>query len=157
MPNYGDVALNQSIGPDWDRSQLHDQNFALMTVGHQDGVSDVYLESDPEARHQFAWCDLLYRQEFDVNRTRGYRLVNKNDGWVKNPNLWEWDATGNCVCFGQALMARPAELYFRDLKLREEQRKSRKDKEADAALAIAEAAGIQAEIGEKSTRRRAAR
>lgn len=117
MANYGDVALN--LPADWNRRKLTDQRFALLTVGHQDGIADARLKDHPDELHQFAWVMPTFKglpnDEVDVNRTKGYKFVKKTDGWEKNENLWEWDAEGYCTFQGQRLMARPAELFFADM------------------------------------------
>ena len=140
MPNYGDVALN--LSPKWSRSLEHNQDYALWTVGHENGVADVYLTSDPEAKHQFAWVDPRRKDEITKNKVKGYRFVHKSL-FTKNENLWgDWTPDGFIQCFDQNLMCRPEELYLRDRLEREEAALRAKDKDSDAARRLAARAGI---------------
>jgi hypothetical protein len=142
VPNYGDIALN--LPPSWRRTDQHDKNYALGTVGHEDGVADARLKDDPEKRHQFAFVDPRYRDEVDINRSKGYVFVKKGE-WEKNDNLWEWDAEGFCVFRSQRLMARPAELFFADMAQRRQQRDRvmGTNRDEEAAQEIARRAGIE--------------
>lgn len=153
MANYGDVALG--LKPEWDRSSEHNQEYALRIVGHTNGVADARLKNDPDKRHQFAWVDPTYLKEVNVNRTKGYVFVNKNTGWEKADNLWEWNAEGNLLYEGQLLMARPGELYWKDLDKRIELRGGVKDNADEEAENIAARAGIR--ISREEGRRRSAR
>lgn len=143
MANYGDVALG--LGPDWDRSNYHDQQYVLSTVGHDHGRADAYLDKEPDKQHQFAWVDPRYRDEVAVNRTKGYVFVNKDD-WAINELLWQWDAEGYCIRFdGQRLMARPKEIFVADM-LKRKQRRSEVmggNKEDEEVARRAEKLGIQ--------------
>ena len=139
MANFGDIALN--LPQDWSRFKLHDKRQALMTVGHEDGVADAYLTEEPEARYQFAWVEPRYKDEVDMNRTRGYKFVTKSE-WTKNEDLWEWDAEGYCLCMGQRLMARPAALFFADLAERQRVRANLKNRAEEEVQEIAERYGI---------------
>lgn len=142
MANYGDIALN--LPADWSRSKQHDQNYALMTVGHTDGVADARLTKEPDKRHQFAWVDTRYKDEIDINRTKGYVFV-KTPDWTKNESIWEWDAEGFCVCKGQRLMARTEEKFLADMEARRKQRNSvmKQNKDEDEARELAARAGIR--------------
>ena len=123
-PNYGDVALN--LPPDWSRSlTATDPQFMLTTVGHVNGVADARLKADPGKRHQFRW-NAANDPSISVFRSRHYSFVNKNAGWEKNEELWEWDGEGFIVHNGQRLMARDAEWYFKDL----EEEAARSEREA---------------------------
>ena len=152
MANYGDVAL--SLGPEWARYKLHDQNYGLMIVGHVNGVADAYLTIDPDQEHQFAWVETRYRDEIDINRSKGYRFV-KQDEWTKNENLWEWDAEGFVLCKGQRLMARTKERFLEDMAARRKQRDQfmGTNKDEEKALEIAARAGIEITGAEKPNRR----
>ena len=147
MANYGDIALN--LPPDWERARQHDPNYALMTVGHQNGVSDAYLIDEPDKRYQFAWVLRTFKgvpnEEVDINRTKGYSFVKKGE-WEKNANLWEWDAEGFLTCKGQSLMARPAELFLADMAARKRQRDQvmgGRNKEEERIAEMAARAGIE--------------
>lgn len=142
MANYGDIALN--LPADWSRFKQHDQNYALMTIGHAEGVSDVRLTKEPDKRHQFAWVDTRYKDEIDINRTKGYRFVTEKE-WTKNEHLWEWDAEGFLLCKGQRLMARDEDRFLADMAARKKQRDSvmRTNKDEDEAQELAARAGIR--------------
>jgi hypothetical protein len=104
VANYGDAALN--LGPEWARYKENDQNYALQIVGHDGGESDVYLKTDPDKKHQFAWVDTKYSEDVQINQSKRYRFVKKDDGWVKRDGLWDWDAEGFLVFRTLRLMAR---------------------------------------------------
>lgn len=143
MPNnYGDLALN--LKPDWVRGAQSDQNYALMMVGHSNGVADAYLTKEPDARHQFAWVDQRYRDDDAINKTKGYHYV-KNTTWTKTDDLWEWDAEGFCVFKTYKLMARSEDRFLADMSERRAQRDRvmGSNREEDDAARIAERAGIE--------------
>lgn len=153
MANYGDVALN--LSPDWDRRLQHNQNYALWTIGHENGTADVYLEADPDARHQFAWVDPKRGDDVTVNQVKGYRFVKKADGWTKNPNLWgDWTPEGLIRNFDQLLMARAAALHFEDKAKRDRDIANRKDKDSEKAREIARQVGIDIDDDDQPVRRR---
>lgn len=112
-PNYGDCALH--LPPEWSRLRLasgHD--FMRSTVGHENGIADLHLQDDPGKAHQFAWCDPKDTDRRDYLRSEKYEWVKGggDDGpWIKNPELWEWDAEGYVWHKGQRAMARSQELY----------------------------------------------
>jgi hypothetical protein len=124
MPNYGDVALN--LPHDWSRTHMvGDPSFILTTIGHEGGKADARLEADPERRHQFRWCAPNDTTAISTLRSRHYEWVLKSTGWVKNPNLWEWDGEGYIIHNGQRLMARDATFY-----VEEQAENDRRDAEA---------------------------
>lgn len=153
-PNYGDVALN--LKPDWDRAEESNQEYALLNVGHENGVADAYVTDAPGERHQFAWVDPRYADDVQMNRLKGYDYV-KKDSWTKNEKLWEWDAEGFCISRGQRLMARRAELFFRDVAKRDQFRSKKKSDADEAAARIAARTGfaITGDDGQALRRRRA--
>lgn len=139
MPNnYGDAALN--LRQTWNRSEYETEQVQY-TVGHKDGVSEVRLTKDPEASHQFFWCDVNHPTDKDVLRDQGFKFVTK-DEWTTD--RWEWNAEGQLRSLLGLLMARPKEAY-----LAEEARKAKKrereqaNRELDGAVAFAQEAGIE--------------
>lgn len=147
MPsNYGDVALD--LKPDWSRLKLvHDDLFTQQMVGHEGGVADAHLTDEPDAKHQFQWCDPKDEARVNRFRTQGYAFcVLGKGGWTKNEKLWEATADNNIRFLGQNLMARPERLY------REEKAKKIEDAERvklrkndEAALRLAEKLGFVVE------------
>jgi hypothetical protein len=113
-PNYGDCSL--ALPPDWSRGSLASgQDFMRTTIGHENGIADLYLKHDPGKAHQFAWCDPKDTDRRDYLRSEKYEWVKGGgeDGpWLKNPDLWEWDSEGFAWHKGQRAMARPREIWL---------------------------------------------
>ncbi len=82
-------------------------------IGHENGVADVYLTDEPDARHQFCWMHPEDRDNRDMKRSAHYDYVTKAK-WTKNPHLWEWDGEDHIVYNGQRLMARAETYYHQD-------------------------------------------
>jgi hypothetical protein len=112
VANYGDVALR--LRADWSRGRYENQEQVLMTVGHEDGVADLYLTKEPDTEHQFQWVNPADRNEVTRARMRGYDFVLK-DTWTKRLDyLWEWNAEGYVWTNGQIAMARPKSKWLED-------------------------------------------
>ena len=108
------------------------------TIGHENGVADLYLKDDPGAAHQFAWCDPKDTDRRDYLRSEKFVWVKGHDDegpWIKNPDLWEWDSEGYVWHKGQRAMARPKELWLaaEAAKRQMEQKKRQRLDEFDAA------------------------
>jgi hypothetical protein len=142
MPNYGDVSLQ--LGPDWDRRLITNKKFAMWIIGHDHGKSDAYLKKEPDKRHQLIWVDPRYHEELAMNLSANFVFVNK-DEWTINENLWQWNAEGHAFNQGQLMMARPAALWFAQKAEVDRELAGRKDEDFDAAIAIADKAGIPIE------------
>lgn len=113
MANYGDVALR--LPANWKRSNYENQEQVLMSIGHEDGESDLYLKDDPDKAHQFRWIDPANKTEVTGARMRGWDFVKKDNGWVKRLDyLWEWSAEGFVSFAGQVAMFRPKERWLDD-------------------------------------------
>lgn len=111
-PNYGDVALN--LPPDWSRLRMMgDQSFLLTTIGHENGVPDVFKTDNAGDKYQYQWINPRDLSRISTSRSRKYEQVTRST-WSKNPNLWEWDGNGNLIHNGTFLYARPAEAYYAD-------------------------------------------
>jgi len=155
MPNYGDVTLN--LPPDWSRrSMATDPGFTLTTVGHEGGKADVRLKDMPDQQHQFRWVHPQDVDAISVLRTNHFEFVNKNAGWEKSDNLWEFDGEGRIIHKGQLLMARNRIYYDEEVREREErergtQKKSAAEEAVDEALRRIEARGatIEDERGQR--------
>lgn len=118
MPeNYGDVSLN--LPSNWSRAgSLTAPKFINSTVGHDGGISDLFITEKPEAKHQFYWAAKEDKDLIDMLRQKRYEFVSK-DTWSKNPHIWEWDGEGRCWQGGMQAMARPAEFYYEEIHQRE--------------------------------------
>ena len=133
MANYGDVALG--LPANWNRNYYNNQaEWMLYTVGHSDGVADVYKEDEPDTEHQFLWADTTARpghtSDDRMAMQRGFRFVKKADGWVvRDETLWTWDSEGFLQHAGQKLMFRPKEKW-----LAEQNRRELMETDARAAL-----------------------
>jgi len=129
--NYGDCALN--LPPDWSRSRMvGDASFVLTTIGHEGGVSDVFLTMNPGQAHQFTWCDPKDQNKVSVLRSNHYVLCSKAD-WTKNPQLWEWDGEGHIVHNGQLVWAREKVFYDQDQAEQKRLQQERDGKRATSA------------------------
>lgn len=106
MANYGDSRLN--LPADWNRNTVFNRPFVHMTIGHNNGISEVRLKDKPDQRHAFAWVDPERREEVDYNTDDGYKFVTEKE-WTSD--RYEWRADGRLYCQGQVLMAMPKEKF----------------------------------------------
>lgn len=148
-PNYGDAALN--LPPDWSRTRIAgDPAFILTTVGHENGVADARLTDDPSKAHQFRWIDPADQNQLSLARTRHYKYCNKNAGWEKRDELWEYDGEGFIVLNGQKLMARDGDYYYAEIEAEKERKEAEKNRrsvtqEEERAVRALESRGIVVE------------
>lgn len=140
-----DVALH--LPENYNRSTLANADFHLGNVDF-----GLFKLSDPEAKWQFAWVDPNWRQDIDSNRQRGYQWVNVAE-WAVRENgdeipfaeygRFEVESQNRVYYNGQHLMARPAELYYKEEKRRLGE--AEEQDPAESAKALADRYGIPVE------------
>ena len=141
MANYGELGV--ALPKDWNRRAQSDQAFVLNTIGHTDGKPDVWRKGREEEEHQFAWVEPRYKDEIQLNRSKGYEFVKQGE-WEKI-DLWEWDAEGFLIrADGQRLMALPKDKFLEAMAGRAAQRKRvmETNKDDEMAERIAAKLGI---------------
>jgi hypothetical protein len=148
VANYGDLGI--ALPKDWNRRAQSDQVFVLNTIGHAEGKADVWRKGAPDEEHQFAWVEPRYREEIQINRSKGYEFVKQGE-WEKI-DLWEWDAEGFLIrADGQRLMARPKDKFLEDMADRRAQRSrvmgSNRDDEEAARMAAKHGIEISGDDG----------
>lgn len=137
--NYGDCALK--LPSDWSRTRMSGAaSFILTTVGHERGIADAFLTSNPGQSHQFTWCSPEDQNNVSMLRTNHYDFCMRTE-WTKNANLWMIDGEGYIVHNGQRLMARERKYYDADKEQadaeieRRDSKVSREDAQIEARVA----------------------